>query len=145
MTSINKMRNKVLNAIIDAAHKGPIGLEVWLSITALRWAIFLVLPETVLHNNTSQTMTTMETFAPLWIWSLGFLFGAAFQLWASIRHHYLARVIAAMTGMLWWAVIAAFDFFTLFTTATINIATFSLAQLFVFVLLVLVYDPEARL
>jgi hypothetical protein len=140
--ALNRARNKALNAIIGAAHRGPIGLEVWLSITALRWAIFLIMPPTVLHNNTSATMHTMATFAPLWLWSLGFVFGAVFQSWAAIRHHYRLRILAAMTGMLWWLMIAAFDAFTALSTASINIATFALAELFVFILLILAYDPE---
>lgn len=142
---MTRWRNKILNGIITGARNGPIGLEVWLAITALRWAIYMVLPPTVLHNNTTATMALMETFAPAWLWSVAFLMGAVGQAWSSLGRHYRARSFFALTGVFWWLMVSLMDALQRVSTVTINIATFALGQIIVYMLLVIAYDPREEI
>jgi hypothetical protein len=142
MASVNHWRNKALNAIISAARSGPIGLELFMAITALRWAVYLVLPATVLHNNTSATMCLMATFAPTWAWAMGFAGLALWQMAGMVNGGHRLRQYAALAGMFWWLIVTLLDYTAGLSTATINLGTFVVAQVIAYVLLVVAYDGE---
>jgi hypothetical protein len=139
---LNNGRNRLLNGIISAAHAGPIGLEVFMALTALRWACYLMLPEGWLLNNTSATMKLMFALAPLGVWVLGFLLVGLGQGWAALTRRYRTRKLVAAMGVLLWSFIMYIDYTAGLTTATINLGTFVIAQIIAYVLLDIAYDPK---
>jgi hypothetical protein len=139
---LNNGRNRILNGIISAAHAGPIGLEVFMALTALRWAAYLLLPSDVLRNNTTATMALMVTFAPAWVWAVLFTLGGLGQAWAALGRHYRVRTAMAFSGIFIWLFITLADYTAGLTTATINLATFVFAQAVAYMLLIIAYEPE---
>jgi hypothetical protein len=141
---INRWRNSALNGIIAAAHAGPIGLELFMALSALRWAVYLVVPWHIIPNARTETMQAMASILPACIWALAFLLLAMAQCGAALGRRYRLRRWVALFGAFWWLLIVAFDFVGERGSSTINLATFALAQGMNFILLDIAYDGENR-
>jgi hypothetical protein len=136
------LRDRILNGFISSVHHGPIGLEVWLGLTSLRWGIFMILPESVLHNTRGSTMSLMTNFAPDWLWTVFFIAFAIAQTLAAVGKFYKLRLGLALFGIFWWLMITLMDTIPGISAATINIFTLSLGQIIAYMLLVIAYDPK---
>jgi hypothetical protein len=140
---LNRSRNKILNWIVKAATCGPVGLELFMALSAARWAVYLLLPTGILVNSRSQTIAYMAKLAPAWTWALVFLVLGSLQVLVVIldgKAPVKLRQMVALFGVFWWLAITLLDCTTGFSAGAINLATFVVAQVLTYMLLVLAYD-----
>jgi hypothetical protein len=142
---LNRGRNRILQAIITAAGAGPIGLELFMAIQMMRWAVFLLIPAGVLKNNMTGTMALMVTFAPAWVWSSVLVALVAVRLMSIVCRHRHMRQLVALASVSWWLVVTLLDATVGLSAGTINVATFAIGEVFAYVLLILAYDGEKQL
>lgn len=135
-------RGRFRQALISSVRSGPIGLEIWMAIASVRWAIFFALPTGLLANNMSGTMNMMAAYAPVWVWVTAFAALGLGQFFASILQWRNVREGAAFAGVLWWLMVTVFDGLTGFNSATIILCTFVLAELMIYWMLVLAFNEH---
>jgi hypothetical protein len=138
---LNNGRNWFLQGLVRAAQRGPIGLELYQAITALRWGIYMILPATFLSNNTSATMSLMSNIVSAHVWFCVFILLTLAQVYVMMRTDNGTRKNFALFGFFWWTFITLLDFTAGMTTATINIGLFAFNQLIIYVLLTVFYEP----
>ena len=136
----NRMR--LILALKRAAHNGPIVAETFMALTAVRWAVYLVIPANILANNTAATQRIMKLYAPAWAWALAFAVLGLGQFLAAVRNWSRVRTGVALAAAGWWTMITVFVGLTHFDAATINLATFIIAEAMIYAMLIIAFDEE---
>lgn len=135
---------RLITAWFRSSAGGPTLMEIFLAVTALRWAVYIMLPIGWLENARSGTITQMAEWLPAVIWAAVFLALAGLQCYGAVLSHRRVRVLAAFLGMVWWFVVAVLDTYVQgFSSAAINIMMFSIAEWAVFFVLLAFYAPIA--
>jgi hypothetical protein len=139
---LNNGRNHLLRWLWQASSSGPTLMELFLALSALRWAVYLILPPGALDNNMSDTMWLMFDIAPVWLWATAFALLGLAQGAAALGVNTRLRSLIAFAGMIWWLAVVGLDVSINLTAGTLNVCTFALAEWAVFMLYVVVYDEE---
>jgi hypothetical protein len=137
---INKSRNKFLNIISRATQYGPTALEIFLGITAIRWAFFTCLWPSQSFVCIDDTATTMSIILPRILWCLLFFVFGLTQVVLAFSQKTKYRKLIAMQGVFWWSVITGIDAWTGVTSATFVIFLYVFAEALVYLLLSVVFE-----
>lgn len=133
---VNGLRNRALNRLLAAASCGPIGLEIMMALQSLKWALFMVVPASVLPNARGATMAAMASVAPVGLWLLAFLGAGLSQLIVAFSYRRGARWIVAVCGIFVWLFMASIDAFVGgFNAATVNLLLLALGQMGIVILI----------
>lgn len=129
----------------QAAWTGPTLMEMFMAVTAIRWAIYFILPEWVLLNSRRGTMEQMAIWLPAALWAAWFLALGLMQGYGAFMAHQGIRKASAFIGMVWWFVVAVLDIYAMgLSSGSINILQFSLFEWAVFMLLLVIYQPSDK-
>jgi hypothetical protein len=135
MGTANRIRDNVLNGLLRAGRCGPVGLEIMMALQSLKWAFFMVVPDSILPNARNVTVATMLIVASIWVWVAAFLGAGLGQLLGAFSCRPTLRKAIALCGVFVWLFMALIDALVNgVNAATVNLLLMALGQGMVVVL-----------